>query len=73
MAMDLWFKPDVARILASKAQAASRYSGAEYKRGYMDALADVALAFGLTTSRVVSVEADLTQITDRIERSGTWS
>lgn len=47
MSLDIWVREDVARILASKAQAGARYTGEEYREGYLDALSDVALAFGL--------------------------
>ncbi|MBN1954826.1 MAG: hypothetical protein JW900_07225 [Anaerolineae bacterium] len=69
--LDLWFRQDVARILASKAQAASRYTGAEYREGYMDALADVALAFGLVAhgnGGGTCIEGELRRIADRAER-----
>lgn len=68
MGLDLWFRDDVARILASKAQAAGRYSGEEYRQGYLDALGDVALAFGLAapqsgSSRPQVIDAESGQLT----------
>jgi len=46
MGMDLWFQDDVRRILWGLARAASRYDP-EYRQVYLDALGDVATAFGL--------------------------
>lgn len=54
MGLDLWFKQDVARILASQAQTAARYPGKEYKEGYLDALSDLAVAFGLAAPQAGS-------------------
>jgi hypothetical protein len=48
MGLDLWFREDVARILAGLAQQAARRDGGDYGQGYLDALADVAISFGLT-------------------------
>ena len=42
MALDVWFKPDVARILTALASA-GELRGPEYRRG----LEDAALAFGV--------------------------
>jgi hypothetical protein len=50
MALDVWFRVDVERILLALARAASRYNG-EFQRGYIDALGDVAQAFGLVSER----------------------
>lgn len=46
MGLDMWFREDQERILASLAQAASRYAG-EFQEGYMAALRDMAVAHGL--------------------------
>ena len=76
MGLDLWFRQDVARILASVGQAASRHAQGEYKRGYNDALADVALAFGLVTpgnGDGAWIEGELRKIADKAERGGSWS
>jgi hypothetical protein len=48
MGLDLWFREDVGRILAGLAQQATRRDDGEYRCGYMDALCDVAVSFGLT-------------------------
>jgi hypothetical protein len=48
MGLDLWFREDVARILAGLAQQAARRNDGDYGEGYLDALSDVALSFGLT-------------------------
>lgn len=66
MGLDVWFKSDVQRILASLRQAASRYSG-DYQQGYRDALADVGLAFGLDVQdnkRPAAVEALAWQVNE---------
>lgn len=47
MALDLWFRDDVRRILASKAQAIARLPVNDYRLGYEDALADMRVEFGL--------------------------
>jgi hypothetical protein len=47
MGLDLWFREDVARILASKARPATRLPEGAYQNGYLDALADVGVAFGV--------------------------
>ncbi len=46
MGLDLWFRDDVKRILAMAAQAAERYPG-DFQAGYVAALSDLALAFGV--------------------------
>jgi len=45
--VNLWFPEDVRRMLASQAVVASRYGAGEYRAGYMDALRDLAISFGL--------------------------
>ncbi len=56
MGLDLWFREDVARILASTqetmraSQAASGVNEA-YQQGFVDALRSVAVAFGVTAPR----------------------
>ena len=50
MALDIWFYNDVKRILLALARAASRYDAA-YRDAYLDALGDVAQAFGLVDGR----------------------
>ena len=53
MGLDLWFREDVARILAStweamrSAQRMSGHANADYQRGVEDTLRAVGLAFGL--------------------------
>ena len=47
MPLDMWFKQDVQRILASKAVPAMRQSNSDYRDGYLDALQDIGIAFGL--------------------------
>ncbi len=48
MGLDLWFRDDVRRMIASKAQTAGRLAAGEYQRGYLDALDDLAVGFGLS-------------------------
>ena len=48
MGLELWFRADVQRMIASKAQAAGRLEAGEYRRGYLDALEDLAVDFGLS-------------------------
>lgn len=54
MGLDLWFRDDVRRILASKAQAIARLPVSDYRSGYEDALSDLRVQFGLddTDSRL---------------------
>lgn len=76
MGLDLWFKQDVARMLASQAQTAGRYTGADYRQGYMDALSDLALAFGLVppgNGGGAWIEGELRQLADKAERRDPWS
>ena len=47
MGLDLWFREDVARILAALARTAARARAGEYQQGYIDALGDVAASFGI--------------------------
>ena len=47
MGLDLWAKQDIARMIASMVQGANRNPRTEYWQGYMDALSDFAVAFGL--------------------------
>ena len=47
MALDLWYPDDVRRILLGLARAASRYTDAEYRQAYHDALTDAAVSFGV--------------------------
>ena len=60
MGMDLWFREDVVRMLASTHEALRSTSGlvrtdnheavATYRQGFVDALRVVAIAFGVVTS-----------------------
>ena len=45
--MGMWFRGDIHRILASKAQAAARYGDAGFVAGYLAALDDLAVEFGV--------------------------
>ena len=45
--LELWFPEDIRQTLASLASSASRYPESRYRQGYLDALADVGLAFGV--------------------------
>ena len=47
MGLDIWFREDVQRTLTALISQASRREDDDYKRGYMDALYDVALSFGI--------------------------
>ena len=49
MALDLWFRDDVRRILSMAAQGAARHPADDWRDGYMAAIADLAIAFGLAT------------------------
>lgn len=67
MGLDMWFREDVQRILASALEvqrnaasampALDEKASAAYQRGFVDALKSVAVAFGLappTTERLVA-------------------
>lgn len=45
--LNLWHVSDLERILNSKAQAASRYSDDIWRDGYLAALEDLAVEFGI--------------------------
>ena len=63
MGLDLWFREDVARILASTQETMrATMSGAQvldsdhaeaYRRGFADAILAMAVAFGVTVPRVI--------------------
>lgn len=65
MGLDLWFREDVARILASTYETIQASSGAvapqrpelaeTYRRGFLDALCAVAVAFGVTAPRSATI------------------
>jgi hypothetical protein len=60
MALDLWFREDVSRILASTHEAMSASAralpsldpelGETYRQGFLDALRAIAIAFGVVVS-----------------------
>jgi len=50
--LNLWFRTDIERILRSKAHAAMRQQSSAYRQGYMDALDDLAIEFGLCDSEL---------------------
>jgi hypothetical protein len=57
MGLDLWFREDVARILAStqetmQASQAATIVNEDYQQGFVDALRAVAVAFGVASPRV---------------------
>lgn len=52
MAVDLYFKDDLQRILASKWQAAVRDKQGDELVGYVQALHDLAVEFGIPDPRV---------------------
>ena len=53
MSLDIWFEADVLRILAALMQAASRdISDPTLRQVYLNALSDVAVAFGLQPPRL---------------------
>jgi hypothetical protein len=63
--LDLWFREDVARILASTYETIQASSGAVtpqspelaeiYRRGFLDALCAVAVAFGVAAPRPATI------------------
>ena len=57
MGLDLWFRDDVARILAALARTAARAPAGEYQHGYIDALGDVAASFGIAAPENHQVRA----------------
>lgn len=57
MGLDIWYSEDIARTVASLRQAGARYSG-QYQQGYLDALGDIATAFGLQGSPQVRIPGD---------------
>jgi hypothetical protein len=48
MGLDIWFRDDVTRILAGHAQHEMRGKDNDYQKGYMDALKDIAVSFGIS-------------------------
>ena len=52
MGLDLWFKADLARILAAKLQAAQRDKNGAELVGYVQCLHDLAVEFGIDDPRV---------------------
>ena len=54
--LKVWFRDEIANILAGLARAATRYSG-EYQQGYVDALGDVAASFGIVAPENPQVRA----------------
>jgi hypothetical protein len=69
MGLDVWFRQDVARILASTQETLAQAQGAvppldperagAYRQGFADALQSVAVAFGLSaTSGVPGVRSE---------------
>jgi hypothetical protein len=51
MGLDLWFREDLQRILASKVQAVCRVGISEYRQGYLDCIRDLAVEFGIATGQ----------------------
>jgi hypothetical protein len=47
MGLDMWFREDEQRILATLAQTARRLPDDQFARGYLAAINDVAVAHGL--------------------------
>ena len=47
MALDLWFRPDIARILQAAEQAARRDKTGERKEGALEVIDDLRVTFGL--------------------------
>ena len=71
MALDLWFRQDVERILSSIARTAGSVGvqeDGEYLRGFHDALLCVAEGFGLAESQI-SVERTASRLERRRESS----
>lgn len=70
MGLELWFKEDIRNVLLSlnlSSSAAGRWGGEQrdaYRMGYEEAIALVAVAFGLRPADVRAVEADPRQLTD---------
>jgi len=63
--LDLWFREDVARILAAMfeamqgSQAATQGGGnADYQQGFEDALRAVGVAFGVAAPRATTTDSD---------------
>jgi len=67
MGLDVWFSDDVRRCLHSKAQAASRYSG-EFRDGYLAALDDLAVEFGVVEPELVCQVRAIAQSMMEVER-----
>ena len=75
MGLDLWFRDDVMRILASAHETMQACTGAvgpispelseAYRRGFVDALRVVAVAFGVAAPSLRPVDCD------RLSRSST--
>ena len=59
MSAGIYFRDDLARILASKAQAASRSMSGDSLRGYLDAITDLAVEFGLDKPEPETIVYDL--------------
>ena len=71
MGLELWFKEDIRNVLLSlnlSSSAASRWGGGEqrdaYRQGYEEAIALVAVAFGLRPADVRAADADPRRLTD---------
>ena len=67
MGLDLWFREDVARILAALASA-----GDHYGPNYQKALADVALAFGVTPPANGGDRVKILDVTPRRYLADSW-
>jgi hypothetical protein len=66
MALDLWFREDVQRILTALASAAGEAHGPQY----LKALADVALAFGVAAPTDGSRHRPRIEVLDLVPVSG---
>ena len=53
--LTLWNRGDVARLLAMASRAAVRYDG-QFGAGYLAAVADLSVAFGVPTSGAIGVQ-----------------
>ncbi len=68
MALDLWFRDDVMRILASAHETMQACTGAvgsispdlceTYRQGFVDALRAIAIAFGVAAPSLTHVDRD---------------
>ena len=64
MGLDLWFSEDCARLIASKLQAALRNPDSEWRRGYIDAMEDMSVAFGLSMPHLEATMEELNELED---------